>query len=59
MFVRAMVLSAGTPGGAYQADVLQSYVECEVPPVARSAFDRWFDEPLERVMEALAERAQA
>ena len=38
MFVRAMVISAGTPGGAYQADVLRSYLECEVPPVARSAF---------------------
>jgi len=59
MFVRAMVISAGTPGGAYQADVLRSYLECEVPPVARSAFYQWFDEPLERFMEALAERAQA
>jgi hypothetical protein len=59
MFVRAMVISAGTPGGAYQADILRSYLECEVPPVARSAFYRWFDEPLERFMEALAERAQA
>ena len=59
MFVRAMVISAGTPGGAYQADILRSYLEFEVPPVARSAFYRWFDEPLERFMEALAERAQA
>ena len=58
MFVRAMVISAGTPGGAYQADVLRSYLECAVPPVARSAFDRWCDEPLERCMEALAQRAQ-
>lgn len=59
MFVRAMVISAGAPGGAYQADVLRSYLEFEVPQVARSAFYRWFDEPLERFMEALAERAQA
>jgi hypothetical protein len=59
MFVRAMVISAGTPGGAYQADVLRSYLEFAVPPVARSACYRWFDEPLERLMEALAERAQA
>jgi putative transposase len=59
MFVRAMVISAGTPGGAYQADVLRSYLEFEVPPVARSACSRWFDEPLEHFMEALAERAQA
>jgi putative transposase len=59
MFVRAMVISAGTPGGAYQADVLRSYLEFEVPHVARSAFYRWFDEPLERFMAALAERALA
>jgi hypothetical protein len=59
MFVRAMVISAGTPGGAYQAEVLRSYLECEVPHVARSAFYRWFDEPLERCLEALAERALA
>ena len=58
-FVRAMVISAGTPGGAYQADVLRAYVEFEVPHVARSAFYRWFDEPLERFMEAVAERALA
>jgi putative transposase len=57
MFVRAMVISAGTPGGAYQADVLRSYLEFEVPHVARSAFYRWFDEPLERFMAALADRA--
>jgi putative transposase len=59
MFVRAMVISAGTPGGAYQADVLRSYLECEVPHGARSACYRWFDEPLERFMEALADRARA
>jgi DDE family transposase len=59
MCVRAMVISAGTPGGAYPADVLRSYLEFEVPRVARSAFSRWFDEPLERFMEALAERALA
>ena len=29
-----------------------------MPPVARSACYRWFDEPLERCMEALAQRAQ-
>lgn len=57
MFVRAMVISAGTPGGAYQADVLRSYLEFEVPHVARSAFYRWFDEPLERFMAALADHA--
>src|SRR5215475_10779183 len=59
MLVRAMVISAGTPGGAYQADVLRSYLECEVPPVTRAAFYRWFDTPLEQCMAALAERALA
>jgi putative transposase len=59
MLVRAMVISAGTPGGAYQADIRRSYLECEVPQVARSAFYRWFDEPLERFMAALADQALA
>jgi Transposase DDE domain len=59
MLVRAMVISAGTPGGAYQADILRSYLEFEVPPVARSAFYRWFDEPLERCMAALADHSLA
>jgi hypothetical protein len=59
MFVRAMVISAGTPGGAYQADVLRSYLAFEVPHVARSAFYRWFDVPLEQFMEARAQRARA
>ena len=37
MLVRAMVISAGTPGGADQADVLRSDLECAVPPGGRSA----------------------
>jgi putative transposase len=57
--VRAMVIAAGTPGGAYQADVLRSYLESAGPRVARSAFYRWFGEPLEQFMAALAERALA
>ena len=59
MLVRAMVIAAGTPGGAYQADILRSYLEFAVPRVARSAFYRWFDEPLEQFMTALADRALA
>jgi putative transposase len=59
MCVRAMVISAGTPGGAYQADVLRSSLEFEGPRVARSAFYRWFDVPLEQFLEALAQRALA
>jgi Transposase DDE domain len=59
MLVRAMVIAAGTPGGAYQADVMRSYLEFGVPRVARSAFYRWFDEPLEQFMAILADRALA
>jgi len=59
MLVRAMVIAAGTPGGAYQADVLRSSLEFEVPRVTRAACYRWFDGPLERCMAALAERALA
>jgi len=57
--VRAMVIAAGTPGGAYQADILRSYLEFAVPRVARSAFYRWFDAPLEQFLAALAHRALA
>jgi hypothetical protein len=37
MFVRAMGISAGTPGGADPAEVVRADLECEVPHVARSA----------------------
>jgi hypothetical protein len=38
MLVRAMIISAGNPGVAYQADVVRSYLDFEVPKVARSEF---------------------
>ena len=59
LWVRAMVISAGTPGGADQADVRRSSLEGEVARVARSAFSRWFDAPPDRCMAALADRALA
>ena len=59
MLVRALVMSAGPPGGAYQADVVRSSREGEVPPVTRAAFDRGFATPLEQGMAALAARALA
>jgi hypothetical protein len=59
MLVRAMVMSAGTPGGASQADIWRADLEFEVPRVMRAAFYRWFDEPLEQFMEALVQRALA
>ena len=57
--VRAMVIAAGTPGGAYQADILRSSLEFEAPRVARSAFSRGVDEPRERFMAVLADQALA
>jgi len=57
LFARSMVLAAGTPSGARQADVLRTYVESGGAPVARSAGYRWFDEALAKLMERLSERA--
>ena len=54
---RALVISAGTPGGADQADVLRSDLACAVPPGGRSACSRWFDAPGARFMAALAARS--
>lgn len=59
MLVRAMVMAAGTPGGAYQADVWRADLECAGPPVTRAAFDRGFDTPLAQGRAALAARALA
>jgi hypothetical protein len=54
MLVRALVISAGPPGGAYQADGLRASLACEVPHGARAACARWGDAPWERGMGALA-----
>jgi hypothetical protein len=59
MCVRAMVISAGTPGGAYQADVRRSSLAFAVPQVARAACSRGCDAPLDRGMAARAHRALA
>lgn len=59
LFVRALVSSAGTPGGASQAAVLRAYLACEGPRVARSAFARWCEAPWAQGMAALADRALA
>ena len=51
MFVRALVLSAGTPGGADPADVLRSSLEGEVPPVARPTMGIWSKDDMALVEE--------
>jgi hypothetical protein len=43
MLARAIVMSAGSPGRAYQADISRAYLESEVPRVMRAVFYRWFD----------------
>src|SRR4030095_14079111 len=43
MLVRAMVITAGTPGGAYQGDVLRSYLEFAGPQGTRAGVYRWFE----------------
>jgi hypothetical protein len=52
-----MVISARTPGGAYQAAVRRSSLEFALPHVTRSTIDRGCDAPLERFRVALADRA--
>jgi hypothetical protein len=54
MLVQAMGLAAGTPGGAYQADVWRSSLAGAVPRVTRAAFCRGFDGPLAPGMAARA-----
>lgn len=56
-FVRAMVITAGTPDGGAQADVFRTYLQSEVEEVNRSAFYKWFDPELEKLMERLSHRA--
>ena len=47
------------PGGTYQMDALRSYLESAGPRVARAAFYRGFDAPLEQFRDTLAEHALA
>jgi hypothetical protein len=61
MFVRAMILAAGTARGGVQADAMRRYLDMLAPTsprrVSRQAFYRWFDDKLEVFMERLAEKA--
>ncbi len=57
LFVRAMILAAGTARGGVQADAMRRYLDLRAPKVTRQAFYRWFDGPLEVFMERLAEKS--
>ncbi len=57
LFIRAMVMAAGTNRGGRQADVMRLYFENGGPQVVRGGFYRWFNPKLEAVMEQVAVRA--
>lgn len=52
--VRAMIVSASSPSGGRQADVMRAYFESGAPSVVRGSFYDWFGAPLEQVMEQIA-----
>lgn len=58
-FLRAMLISAASPAGGRQADIMRAYFESGAPRVARGSFYDWFGPPLEEVMQELAKRALA
>jgi hypothetical protein len=59
-FLRAMLLSAASPSGGRQADIMRTYFERQGgAPVARGSFYDWFGPALERVLERLAQRVLA
>lgn len=53
MFLRAMIVSAASPAGGRQADVMRTYFQNGAPRVARGSFYDWFGPPLEEVMKEL------
>jgi putative transposase len=58
-FLRAMLISAASPAGGRQADIMRAYFDSGAPEVARGSFYDWFGPPLEQVMQELAESALA
>lgn len=58
-FLRTMLVSATSPAGGRQADLMRHYFETGAPRVARGSFYDWFGPPLERAMAALSQRALA
>jgi putative transposase len=55
--ITALVLAGGTEDGGRQYDALRTYLMNTAKRVARSAFYSWFNEPLERLLRFLLERA--
>ena len=53
-FLRAMVMSASSPSGGRQADVVRTYFESGATRVVRGSYYEWFGGPLETAMSKLA-----
>lgn len=57
VFLRTMITAASTGYGGRQADAMKLYFESGAEKVARGAFYAWFGTELERVLEAVRDRA--
>jgi hypothetical protein len=55
--LRAMIMSAASPSGGRQADIMRTYFENGAPEVARGSFYDWFGPALEEVMAELSRSA--
>lgn len=58
-FLRTALVSASSPSGGRQADMLRQYIEARGEPVVRGSFYGWFTEPLETALARLSELARA
>src|SRR3989338_9673001 len=57
MFLRSMVMAAGSPYGGRQATVMRFYFENGSEKVVRGSFYRWFNPALEKTMQRISEVA--
>lgn len=57
MFLRSMVMAAGSPYGGRQATVMRFYFENGSEKVVRGSFYRWFNPALEKTMQRVSEVA--
>lgn len=54
-FLRAMLVSAASPSGGRQADIMRTYFDNGAQKVARGSFYDWFGKPLEETTKKLAD----
>ena len=58
-FLRTALVSASSPAGGRQADIMRHYFETKAEPVVRGSFYDWFGPPLEATLTKLSEVARA